>query len=59
MKKIITIFSFIAVLISVLLLLITAVILLINNQLEDMFISIIFALCIIFIIKMMTNKDGC
>lgn len=59
MKKIITIFSFIAVLISVLLLLITAVISLINNQLENMFISIIFALCIIFIIKMMTNKDGC
>lgn len=59
MRKIITFLSFITVLISVLLLLINAVISLINNQLEDMFISIIFTLCIIFVVKMMTNKDGC
>lgn len=58
MRKIITFLSFITVLISVLLL-INAVISLINNQLEDMFISIIFTLCIIFVVKMMTNKDGC
>lgn len=58
MRKIITFLSFITVLISVLLL-INAVISLINNQLEGIFISIIFTLCIIFVVKMMTNKDGC